>query len=161
MERFAKTAAELLSQVLTHPVQTQDLEIPPDRSHGDFAFPCFKLAKEQRAAPPQIAQKLAAELKAKNSSLEVVAVGPYVNFKVPADKAVSALLKDILAGSGNGSYGRLPAKSRETWVIEYSSPNVAKPFQIYHVRPTALGAALDRIGRYRGFRVVSINHLGD
>src|SRR5690606_13858825 len=68
---------------------------------------------------------------------------------------------DILEGEGNGRYGALPPGSRGCWVLEYSSPNIAKPFNVYHLRPTALGAALDRIGRYRGFQVVSLNHLGD
>ena len=74
---------------------------------------------------------------------------------------LKSLLGDILEGPGLGRYGSLPAKSRGSWVLEFSSPNVAKPLNIYHLRPTALGAALDRVGRFRGFDLVSINHLGD
>jgi arginyl-tRNA synthetase len=162
MERFAAQAAELLTKALKRPVTANELEVPPDRTLGDFAFPCFKLAKEFRKGPPQLADQLARDVAALGpSDLQVRNVGPYVNFTVPSNLALSALLKDILAGEGLGRYGSLAAKSRGRWVIEYSSPNVAKPFQIYHLRPTALGAALARIGLYRGFDVISINHLGD
>ncbi|MCM2279495.1 MAG: arginine--tRNA ligase [Oligoflexia bacterium] len=164
MERFARLAAQALNQVLESPIQPQELETPPNPKMGDFGFPCFRLAKQFRKGPPQVAQQLVSELKARNAvpaELSVAAVGPYVNFTVSQDKVLSALLKDILAGADQGAYGKLQEGSRGSWVLEYSSPNVAKPLNIYHLRPTALGAALDRIGRYRGFRVISINHLGD
>ncbi len=168
MERYAKQAAHALNQVLPaygiEPLQASDLETPPDPKLGDFGFPCFKLAKPLRKAPPQVAAQIVEELKAKGAvpqGLEVAAVGPYVNFTVPPQETLSSLLKDILAGPGLGQYGKLEAASRGAWVLEFSSPNVAKPLNIYHLRPTALGAALDRVGRYRGYKVVSINHLGD
>jgi arginyl-tRNA synthetase len=164
MERFARKAAEALNQVLETPIEAKDLETPPDSALGDFGFPCFRLAKSHRKAPPQVAAQIVADLKSKGAvppDLEVVQAGPYVNFRVPPRVALDALLGDILRGPGIGEYGRLAKETRGTWVLEYSSPNIAKPFNIYHLRPTALGAALDRIGRYRGFRVISINHLGD
>ncbi|MEO5969053.1 MAG: arginine--tRNA ligase [Bdellovibrionia bacterium] len=164
MERFAKIAAAVLSTVLNAPIQTTDLEIPPDPKLGDFAFPCFKLSKQLRKSPAQVAEGIAAELNPKVSGevgLDIRAVGPYVNFTVPSEKALDALLTDILKGDGLGQFGSLPKNSRGSWVLEYSSPNVAKPLNIYHLRPTALGAALDRIGQYRGYHVTSINHLGD
>lgn len=164
MERFAKIAAQALNTVLETPIQASDLEVPPDPKLGDFGFPCFRLAKAYRKSPPQVAEQLVNALKTQEklpAGLEVSAVGPYVNFTVPRQELMTALLKDILAGSGLGAYGQLPANSRGSWVIEYSSPNVAKPLNIYHLRPTVLGAALDRIGRYRGYQVTAINHLGD
>ena len=164
MERFGKLAAETLNLILESPITVTDLEIPPDPKLGDFAFPCFKLAKKFKKAPPQIAQELAAKvnaIKPAHVELEISSVGPYVNFTAPSQVALQSLLHDILDEEGLGTYGSLTPESRGTWVIEYSSPNVAKPLNIYHLRPTALGAALDRIGRYRGFRVISINHLGD
>jgi arginyl-tRNA synthetase len=164
MERFARLAAQALNQVLETPIQAADLETPPDPKLGDFGYPCFRLAKQYRKSPPQVAQQLVAELQSKGvvpAELQVAAVGPYVNFTVPNDKILRSLLHDILAGPGLGTYGKLPEATRGKWVLEYSSPNVAKPINIYHLRPTALGAALDRIGRYRGFQVTSINHLGD
>ncbi|MBI2712503.1 MAG: arginine--tRNA ligase [Bdellovibrio sp.] len=163
MERFAKVVLEELNSVLETPIQLTDLEIPPEPELGDFAFPCFRLAKTLKKAPPQIAQDIANRVKAKGGqgSRWVQSVGPYVNFTVPPSDTLKALLSDILKGKDLGDYGSLKPDSRGTWVLEYSSPNVAKPLNIYHLRPTALGAALDRIGRYRGYRVISINHLGD
>ncbi len=167
MERFAQLAAETLRSVLPLPqtLQVTDLEIPHDPQLGDFAFPCFKLAKQLRKSPPQIAQEIAQEIAQKlprdeiGETLQVSAVGPYVNFTVPPRVALKSLLKDIL--SPDTSYGRLSPGSRGTWALEFSSPNVAKPLNIYHLRTTALGAALDRIGRFRGYTVVTLNHLGD
>ncbi|MFZ9596057.1 MAG: arginine--tRNA ligase, partial [Bdellovibrionia bacterium] len=164
MERFAKQAASLLSATLGFSIAPQELEIPPEPQLGDFAFPCFKLAKQFKKSPVQLAQELAQKLNStldQNTNLEVHAVGPYVNFTVPAQSVLSTLLPEILENEGLGNYGMLPKNSRGRWVIEYSSPNVAKPLNIYHLRPTALGAALDRIGQFRGFEVTSINHLGD
>jgi arginyl-tRNA synthetase len=163
MERFAQLATQALNTVLETPISVTDLEIPHDPKLGDFAFPCFKLAKQFRKSPQQVAQQIVADLierQAVPAQLQLSAAGPYVNFTVPSQSALSILLKDILQGEKLGHYGSTTQK-RGTWVLEYSSPNVAKPLNIYHLRPTALGAALDRIGRFRGFRVVSINHLGD
>jgi arginyl-tRNA synthetase len=164
MERFARQAADALSQVLPQPVSAAQIEVPPDPKLGDFAFPCFRLAKEMKKSPNDAAKEIVGLLTAKGSvpkTLTVAAVGPYVNFTVASQDAVGALLGDILAGSGNGTYGSFKGPSRGTWVVEFSSPNVAKPFMIYHFRPTGLGACLDRVGRYRGYHMVSINHLGD
>jgi arginyl-tRNA synthetase len=164
MERFARVAAQALNQVLPAPIQTTDLETPPDPKMGDFGYPCFRLAKEFRKSPPQVAAQLVAELTATQalpSTIQATAVGPYVNFTVAPGEILQTLLVDILAGPNLGAYGKLPEASRGNWVLEYSSPNVAKPLNIYHLRPTALGAALDRIGRFRGYKVTSINHLGD
>jgi arginyl-tRNA synthetase len=168
MERFAKLAADALNQALSQtletPVRAADLETPPDRTMGDFGFPCFRLSKQLRKGPPQVAQQIVAELESKGAlpaGMKAAAVGPYVNFTVEPRVALQTLLKDILAGPGIGTYGSLPAASRGSWVLEFSSPNVAKPLNIYHLRTTALGAALARIGRYRGYNVKTINHLGD
>jgi arginyl-tRNA synthetase len=174
MERFARQAADALSKALppfsdpavgARVVKASDLEVPPDPKMGDFAFPCFRLAKEFRKSPNDAAKEIVSlltEKKAVPPSLSVAAVGPYVNFTVAPKDATGALLGDILAGEGNGTYGSVSSeKPRGTWLMEYSSPNVAKPFMIYHFRGTGLGACLDRVGRYRGYKMVSINHLGD
>ncbi len=164
MERFAKLATQALNQVLESPIQVTDLEIPPDSKLGDFAFPCFKLSKQFKKSPAQVSQQIVSDLNTKEAipqGFSVASVGPYVNFTVPPQNVFKSLLGDILAGEQLGNYGSLTAQTRGTWVLEYSSPNVAKPLNIYHLRPTALGAALDRIGRYRGYSVISINHLGD
>ena len=165
MERFAKLATDALNHVLESTIQITDLEIPPDPTLGDFAFPCFKLSKLHRKSPADVAKDLVSQLKAKGvvpPELQAAQVNAYVNFTVAPNEVLNTLLKDLLANDTDQlPYGSLPPHSRGTWVLEFSSPNVAKPLNIYHLRPTALGAALDRIGRFRGFRVISINHLGD
>ncbi len=168
MERFARQAADALSQVLPQPLPAAtialQIEVPPDPKLGDFAFPCFRLAKGMGKSPNDAAKEIVRLLTEKNSvppTLSAAAVGPYVNFTVANAEAVHALLADILKGDENGDYGRVHGPTRATWIIEFSSPNVAKPFMIYHFRPTGLGACLDRVGRYRGYKMVSINHLGD
>jgi len=169
MERFIKPITDALNQALTDPttnhvVDSAEMETPPNPEMGDFAFPCFKLAKAFRKGPPQVAQEIVKKLTEKNalpSFITATAAGPYVNFSIATQNTLSALLGNILEGKENGTYGSLPLKSRGTWVIEYSSPNIAKPFMIYHFRPTGLGACLDRVGRYRGYNIISINHLGD
>lgn len=168
MERYAHQAAEALSRVLPDPVTASALDVPPDTKMGDFAFPCFRLAKGYGKSPNDTAKEIVKQLTEAAvlpEILTVAAVGPYVNFTVENQVVMQNLLADILSGEGNGSYGSLPRVTgkggRGTWVMEYSSPNVAKPFMIYHFRGTGLGACLDRVGRYRGFNMVSINHLGD
>ncbi len=164
MERFARQSADALSQVLSRPVAASELDVPPDTRLGDFAFPCFRLAKEMKKSPADAAREIVAQLAEKNAvpaGLTAAAVGPYVNFTVRPDVALERLLADVLAGPGNGDYGKGSETKRGTWVMEFSSPNVAKPFMIYHFRGTGLGACLDRVGRFRGYQMVSINHLGD
>ena len=174
MERLAQHIAQALSQVLPQKVEPKDLETPPQPEQGDFAFPCFKLAQILKQAPPQIAQDLAQKVIAEGSlqksyDLEIKTAGPYLNFKLSTAAAARLILPSILSGQDRegfsplplGDYGKSTPQNRGTWVMEYSSPNVAKPFQIYHLRGTVLGAALRRIARYRGYKVIGINHLGD
>jgi arginyl-tRNA synthetase len=166
MERFKPLLAEALTKAIESntesKVEARELETPPDRHMGDFAFPCFKLSKALRKAPPIIANEIADRAtKFVDSNLfEVKAVGPYVNFTLKTDALVDSVLKEILTDSKE-TYGSLPANSREKWVFEFSSPNVAKPFQIYHLRTTIVGSALSKIAKIRGFNVTTINHLGD
>jgi arginyl-tRNA synthetase len=163
MERFKTQLAQALSQATENTVAATELETPPDRTMGDFAFPCFKLSKALRKAPPVIAQEIAAKTAPLLSSSEftVKAVGPYVNFTVTNSHLTETVLKDILTRDGNAPYGSLAKNSRPKWVFEYSSPNVAKPFQIYHLRTTIVGSALSKIAKLRGYDVTTINHLGD
>lgn len=165
MERFARALATALNTVLQARkpelanVLATDLGAPPDPALGDFAYACFKLSKDWGAPPPKIAEELARLLSALPlDGITVSAAGPYVNFRVPGERIFSTVLKDLVAPE---PYGTLPANSRGTWILEFSSPNIAKHIMAYLLRPTALGAALARIGKYRGYRCISINHLGD
>ena len=163
MERFKKQLAEILSKTLGHEVSSSEIESPPDRTLGDFAYPCFKLSKNLKKAPPLIAQEVATQVTPLilPNQYQVKAAGPYVNFTLTPDYAYQTILGDLLAASEENPYGNLPKNSREKWVFEYSSPNVAKPFQIYHLRTTIVGSSLSKIARLRGFEVTTINHLGD
>ena len=159
VERFKNLILEALAQRLDLPKTDINLETPPDAARGDFAFACFRLSKIRRLAPQIIAQDLAHSLTLA-PAIQVEAVGAYVNFKIALKALRDQILPEILRADPC-TYGQLPVGSRGRWVLEFSSPNIAKPLNIYHLRPTALGAALDRIGRARGYDMITINHLGD
>ncbi len=134
-------------------------ETPPSDDLGDYAFPCFRLAKTMRKAPNIIAAELAntVELPAGFSHLQ--AVGGYVNFFVnKADYAKSVLLNVLQEGD---RFGSSDMGGKRNVCIDYSSINIAKPFHIGHLSTTALGHALYRIYNFLGYKSVGINHLGD
>jgi arginyl-tRNA synthetase len=160
MERFKPIIAEALAKAIEMPVEARELETPPDRLMGDYAFPCFKLSKAQKKAPPAIAAEITEKVKTyvDANQFEVKQVGPYVNFTLKTEQLCKTVVKEIL---NSEEYGSLPKKSREKWIFEFSSPNVAKPFQIYHLRTTIVGSALSKIAKKRGYDVTTINHLGD
>lgn len=174
MEEYAAVLAQALNQVACSClpstgtplpcVQLSDLEFPPDPNWGDFAFPCFQWAhlwKKSGAprSPQTVALEVVAALQKRGllpTGLEAVAQAGYVNFTLQWGTLLRALLQNQEASSP------LPTASPlKTWVFDYSSPNIAKPLNIYHLRPTVLGAALARMAQKRGYRVISINHLGD
>lgn len=161
MEKFRLLIIQALSPVLGMDLKPTDLETPPDRERGDLAFPCFRLAKSLGKAPAIIAQELCTKLAPllAGSGVSVEEAGPYVNFRIQAEALIGHALSEVL--SHGSTYGAAPKNSRARWVFEYSSPNVAKPFQIYHLRTTIVGASLSRIARLRGYQVTTINHLGD
>ena len=161
MERFKKQITLYLSQATETQIEPQEIETPPDRNLGDFAYPCFRIAKTQKKSPVQISSELTSKIASFliDQTIQVKAVGPYVNFTVQTTTLIQTILKDILINPS--PYGTLPSNSREKWVFEFSSPNVAKPFQIYHLRTTIVGSSLSKIAKYRGYQVTTINHLGD
>ncbi len=167
MERFRPEIANYLTRALNDlgspSVTGTEIENPPDRKLGDFAFPCFKFAKQAKKSPAVFATELC-ERVLKILPLErfsAAPVGPYVNFTIQKQTLIQAIFKDLLSENSAEPYGALPANTRAKWVFEFSSPNVAKPFQIYHLRTTIVGAALSRIAKLRGYQVTTINHLGD
>ncbi len=126
--------------------------------HGDFALPCFILARAWKQSPPACAAKLAAEVALPAGVARCEASGPYLNFFL--DRAAESLrLVGGLVDAG-ADVGRAAPRG-ERIVVEYSSPNIAKPFHVGHLRTTVIGHALDRIHRHLGYDVISINHLGD
>ena len=151
----------LLSQnieVLTSEEISQLIEIPPKPEMGDFAFPCFRLAKSYHKAPPMIAQDLKESIGDQAFLSEIKVVGGYLNFYV--DKAQYA--QQIIDKYNNATdYGCSDQGKDKTICIDYSSPNVAKNFHVGHLRTTIIGNYLYKIFSKLGYKVVRINHLGD
>ncbi len=135
------------------------LEVPPDNSLGDYALPCFKLAKILRKSPIAIASDLAASFNKDDVISDCTAVNGYLNFKINRDGFAYNTLKEIL-GKGE-KYGSSEKGKGKTICIDYSSINIAKPFHIGHLSTTVIGSALCKIYRFSGYNVVGINHLGD
>lgn len=151
----------LLSQnieVLTSEEISQLIEIPPKPEMGDFAFPCFRLAKSYHKAPPMIAQDLKESIGDQAFLSEIKVIGGYLNFYV--DKAQYA--QQIIDKYNNATdYGCSDQGKDKTICIDYSSPNVAKNFHVGHLRTTIIGNSLYMIFSKLGYKVVRINHLGD
>jgi len=135
------------------------IEIPPSEDMGDFAFPCFTLAKTMRKAPVGIAAELSGKLATDKLVERIEPNGPYLNFFLNKPHFIASVIDDI--SSAGDSYGSSDVGSGKKIVLEYSSPNIAKPFGIGHLRSTVIGAALARVYKHQGYDVVSINHLGD
>lgn len=134
------------------------MEIPPRSDMGDFAFPCYTLAKELRKAPPVIAKELADQVDP--AGLEKVeALGPYLNFFLDKGEFVGNIVKKIL--ESGVEYGNENTGTGKKILVEYSSPNIAKPFNVALMYTTCLGNALYRMYQSEGYDTVGINHLGD
>ncbi len=135
------------------------IEIPPDRSMGDYAFPCFRLAKAMRKAPPAIAEELRAGITLPSSITKAEVKGGYLNFFEDRAGAASATIKRVLAEGEN--YGHSNEGGGKNVCVEFSSINIAKPFHIGHLPSTAIGNSLNRIYKALGYNTIAINHLGD
>ena len=135
------------------------IEVPPSIQLGDYAFPCFSLAKVLRKAPQAIAAELAAAFQPTALVTEARTSGPYINFFVDRVAFSRASLGAIMAQDTR--YGQSVEGQGKTVVIDFSSPNIAKPFGVGHLRSTVIGNALYRIFDHLGYRVVRVNHLGD
>lgn len=135
------------------------IEIPPDRSMGDYAFPCFRLAKAMRKAPPAIAEELRAGITLPSSITKAEVKGGYLNFFEDRAGAASATIKRVLAEGEN--YGHSNEGGGKNVCVEFSSINIAKPFHIGHLPSTAIGNSLNRIYKVLGYNTIAINHLGD
>jgi len=152
-EKIAK-AAELDENEIT-----SYIEIPPNTELGDYAFPCFKLAKALRKTPPVIATELKEKIELDEAITKIDIVGGYLNFFVNKIELTKNVLAEI---EKNGEkYGASNIGEGKNVIVEYSSPNIAKPFHIGHLRNTVIGAALYNIYKYLGYNVTGINHLGD
>ncbi len=141
------------------------IALPPNTEMGDYALPCFKLAKLMRKSPVMIAESLRDSIMSDEAIMsdkvlnEVSAVNGYLNFKINKGDFVRATLDKILKEQDN--YGSSDLGEGKTVCIDYSSINIAKPFHIGHLSTTVLGGALYRIFNFLGYKAVGINHLGD
>ena len=135
------------------------IEVPPNKDMGDFAFPCFKLAKVFRKAPNMIAAELSEKIEAEGVISNVTPLGGYINFFVNKSQLAETVIKDVL--TKKEKYGHSDLGKDKTIVIDFSSPNIAKPFHIGHIRTTVIGNALYKIYDSQGYNTVRINHLGD
>ena len=158
---YKQQIAELLTTPtgLDSTTITNLIEIPPQLDMGDFAFPCFTLAKTLRKAPPMIAADIAGSLDLAGTALTAKNVGPYVNFFIDRSTLAADVVGEILSDKDN--FGSSDIGNGKNVIVEYSSPNIAKPFHVGHAFTTILGNSLSRIYKKLGYNVIRMNHLGD
>ena len=160
MENKLRIAAAIAAQTGLEADQLKDwLETPPDPAMGDYAFPCFRLAKTMRKAPPAIAAELAGSIGHIDGIASMEAKGGYLNFFADKTAFVRDTLNKVLAQGD--SYGNSDLGGGRNVCVEYSSINIAKPFHIGHLPSTAIGNSLYRIYKALGYNAIGINHLGD
>lgn len=135
------------------------IEIPPNTNMGDYAFPCFKLAKQFRKAPAVIASELVQKIQKPEFIQRIEVQGAYINFFTEKNIYVKEVLSNVLEAKEH--YGKSEMGRNKTIVIDYSSPNIAKPFHVGHLRSTVIGNAIYKIHEALGYHCVGINHLGD
>lgn len=159
---FKKEIAEIIAknlEGLTEDEIKSMIEIPQDQFMGDYAFPCFRLAKTMRKAPNLIAAELAEKLQGEQLFSEVSPVNAYVNMFVSREEMMKSTVSEVLEEKEN--FGRSDIGGNKKVIVEFSSPNIAKPFHIGHIRSTVIGNSLSKIYDALGYDVFKINHLGD
>lgn len=156
-QAIADTLSAVLPQLDIETIYSL-LEKPKSSEMGDIAFPAFSLAKVERKAPQAIAKDIVEKLDTTGFE-KVVATGPYVNFFLDKDAISHQVLTDVIAEKDQ--YGQLNIGQGRNVTIDMSSPNIAKPFSVGHLRSTVIGDALANIHGKLGFNPIRINHLGD
>ena len=156
-QRIAKAVAEVVN--IDEKELESYIEIPKDTNNGDYAFPCFRLAKELKKAPPLIANDIREKMSIDGTIIEKVeVVGGYLNFYIYQEQMAKEVLTEI---ANQDEYGKSEIGKGKNIVIDYSAPNIAKPFHIGHLRSTVIGGALYNVYQYLGYHTIGINHLGD
>ncbi len=161
MVNYTKLIAEKISwavQISKTEIESY-IEIPPQSDMGDFAFPCFKLAKILKKSPVMIAEEIKDKITTDEYIERIEEKSGYLNFYINNEKLVEEVLKEI--EEQKEEYGKSDEGNGKNIIVEYSSPNIAKPFHIGHLRTTLIGNALYRIYKYLGYNTTGINHLGD
>ena len=158
---FKKYIAELMGKVLNE--ETSEIqnfiENPRGENNGDYAYPCFRLAKILKKSPMVIAEEIKSKIEFNTDIIEKVEVaGGYLNFFIKKEALALQVIQEF---SDNKLYGKSDIGNNKNIVIDYSAPNIAKPFHIGHLRSTVIGGALYNVYKYLGYNVTGINHLGD
>ena len=160
MKNFKQIIAKQISKTIEINAKELEgyIETPKDSKNGDYAFPCFRLAKELRKAPPTIANEIKEKIEPVEEIEKVEVAGGYLNFFINKSTLAEEVLGEI---SKTEQYGKSIVGEGKNIVIDYSAPNIAKPFHIGHLRSTVIGGALYNIYKYLGYNVTGVNHLGD
>ncbi len=135
------------------------IEVPPNSDMGDYAFPCFKLAKIFRKAPNLIAEDIVKSMGENELFEKIDIAGAYINFTINKEIFAKSVIQEVLAKED--SFGSSDLGEGKNVIVEFSSPNIAKPFHIGHIRTTVIGSALNNIYKFLGYNTIAINHLGD
>ncbi|WP_339215771.1 arginine--tRNA ligase [Ornithinibacillus sp. FSL M8-0202] len=155
---FAEQVTKLVEGIMPYETVLKMIEKPKYESHGDFAFPCFELAKHYGKSPSLISAELAGKIDAPLFE-KVESVGGYINVFLQKEKVASQTIQSILEKKNH--YGDEMIGNNKTITIDFSSPNIAKPFSMGHLRSTVIGNALSLIAEKSGYQVIRLNHLGD
>ena len=158
---FKEKIAEELAKVVDIDKKELEtyIEIPKDTKNGDYSFPCFKLAKELKKAPQMIANDIKEKISVEGTGIEKVeVVGGFLNFFIDKETLAKEVLNKV---ASKEEYGKSKIGEGRNIVVDYSAPNIAKPFHIGHLRSTVIGGALSNIYKFLGYNVTGINHLGD
>lgn len=155
-----------IAKIIENIVKIDDKEIikmvekPTNNDMGDFSFPCFKLAKELKKSPMIIAQEICEKMKLDAEVFEdIEIVNGYINFFVNKERIIKEVLEEV--SNKKEEYGKSTLGAGQNIIVEYSSPNIAKPFHIGHLRNTVIGSSLYNMYKYLGYNTIGINHLGD
>ena len=161
MINFKNIIAEEISKITNIEINeiSKFIEVPKESENGDYAFPCFKLAKTLKKSPNLIADDLKLNINIPEKIIEKIeVVGGYLNFFINKETLATEILSEV---TKTENYGKSNIGEGKNIVIDYSSPNIAKTFHIGHLRTTVIGAALYNIYKYLGYNVTGINHIGD
>ena len=162
MLNFKDKAVELiLAEVegLSEEEINSAIEVPPSYDMGDYALPAFQLARVLKKAPNIIAEELAEKFSGNEYFERIENAGPYLNFFINKERLIEETISEIKEKGDN--YGSSDMGKDKTVIVEFSSPNIAKPFHIGHIRTTVIGNALYKIYSFLGYDTIAINHLGD
>ncbi len=157
---YKKFISEKIKEVTNIETIEDFIEIPANKEMGDYSLPCFKLAKELKKSPQMIANDIKEQLNIDGEIIQKVEEkNGYLNFFINSESLIKTVLEEI--SEKKEEFGESKIGAGKTVVIDYSAPNIAKPFHIGHLRSTVIGGSLYKIYEALGYKVIGINHLGD